>query len=103
MIEKKRSPDLPAVPDAGDKPVVQSESAGLARKALDPLANAATALPCYSNTCLGHELSFGALVEELRHQSDAISRGNLTRPEATLTAQATTLDAIFYFLLVRAR
>ena len=77
--------------------------AELARKTLDPLANAARTARCYSNTVPGFELSFGQLVEGLAEQCEAVSLGDLTRPEVMLLAQAHTLDAIFNKLMALAR
>ena len=69
--------DSDATPDA-------RRADNLARRALDPLASAASAIPCYTNAVSGFELSFGALVNELAEQSAAVSSGDLTRPEAML-------------------
>lgn len=73
------------------------------RKALDPLANAAGTMPCYSVNVLGFELGLHELVDELDRQATAVARGDLSRPESMLLAQAHTLDAIFCKLMVMAR
>ena len=102
MTDEKRN-RVPAVPDAGNTPVVRSEQAELARKALDPVTHAASLLPGYSVSVPDYQLGVSALVDEYERQCSALARGDLSRPEQMLLAQAHTLDAIFGKLMAMAR
>jgi len=72
----------------------ESEAQGLARVVLSPQITAALTLhDVYVESC--STLSLDALIDELRGQANTVSTGNMGRPEAMLTAQAHTLDALF--------
>jgi len=68
----------------------------LARTSLRPTVQAALTLMDYNKTF--GEMSIGTLVNDLGKQCELASRGDLSRAEALLTAQAHTLDAIFHTL-----
>ncbi len=73
----------------------------MAELALSPLvSNTTTALDF--STALFPDLSLDACVKVLKRNIQAINGGDLSDPEATLTAQATVLDAIFNNLARRA-
>jgi hypothetical protein len=72
-----------------------------AHASLRPTVQAALTLMDY-NKCFG-DLSINTLVDDLGKQCDLASSGDLKRPEAILTAQAHTLDAIFHTLARRAQ
>lgn len=74
--------------------------AALARTALRPSVQAALTLMEF-NKMFG-EVSLNGLVDNLVAQCDSVSKGDLSRPEALLVAQAHTLDAIFQNLARRA-
>ena len=63
----------------------------LARTLLQPTVQAAATIKEYSKS----DLDMSSLVESLKEETRACSEGDLKRPEAMLTAQAHTLDAIF--------
>ena len=65
----------------------------LARAVLIPTAQAAVTLADY-NKAFG-EVSLPTLIDDLKDQCAATSKGDLARAEAMLTAQTHTLDAIF--------
>ena len=73
----------------------------MARVALEPGLQAALSLQQYHGVKLP-ELTLDALIEELGAQARQIDKGDLSRPEAMLIAQAHTLDAIFNNLACRA-
>ncbi len=54
----------------------------------------------FSKATIG-EIDLGAAIEVMRGKADEANNGNLTGLEATLTAQATTLDTIFNALARR--
>ena len=66
----------------------------IAKAAARPSVLAGRTIKYFSRGTFG-ELDLTALVNELSRQVDAVTRGNLGRAEAMLTAQAHTLDAIF--------
>ena len=72
----------------------------LARTALRPSVQAALTLMEFNKTF--GEVSLNGLVDNLVAQCDSVSKGDLSRPEALLVAQAHTLDAIFQNLARRA-
>jgi hypothetical protein len=69
----------------------------LARTILRPSVSAGLALHKIERRELGEnsDLTVDALMRELVHQSGQILNGDMSRPEAMLTAQAHTLDALF--------
>lgn len=73
----------------------------LAHISLRPTVQAALTLLDY-NTSFG-ELSVNTLVDDLGKQCELANKGDLSRAEALLTAQAHTLDAIFHCLARRAQ
>lgn len=79
----------------------ETEGAAMARTALRPAVSAACTAMEY-RVLPRDELDLNALVNELSAQCGAVSRGDLGRPEAMLTAQAHALDGIFNSLAQRA-
>lgn len=69
-----------------------------ARAMSEPAVRAASVIQQYQ----GDSLNVNALVDELRQQVADVQAGSLSRPEAMLTAQAHTLDALFGDLARRA-
>ncbi len=65
-----------------------------ARNVLRPTVNAAVTISTAARRDFG-DVDLSGLADELSAQCDAISRGDMSRPEALLTAQAHTLDATF--------
>ena len=79
----------------------ESEAQGMARVILSPQITAALTLHgVYVENC--STLSLDALIDELKGQAETVSTGNMGRPEAMLTAQAHTLDALFNRLAQKA-
>ena len=72
----------------------ESDARAMARVALLPTVNNAETIRRVTNRDLG-ETRLNELVKELSTQCDTVSRGDMARPEALLTAQAHTLDALF--------
>ena len=93
---KKRNPNQLNV--AGKPGEDQADA--LARTLLQPTVQAAFTLKKYVKSAGDLELS--GLIDSLTEQTRACSEGDLKRPEAMLTAQAHTLDAIFNNLAQRA-
>jgi hypothetical protein len=79
----------------------ETNDAALARAILDPVANAAIVTKVMTDVS-GGDLDIGALTKELLQHSAAATRGDLTRHESMLAAQAHTLDQIFSKLAYRA-
>ena len=77
-----------------------TEAKAIARTMLRPTVNAAVAIQRFCKPA-GKELDLNELITELSGQCAAVSRGDLTRSEAMLIAQAHTLDAIFANLAYR--
>ena len=65
----------------------------LARTLLQPTVRAAATIKEYAKSDV--DLNLSGLIDSLKEQTRACSEGDLKRPEAMLTAQAHTLDAIF--------
>lgn len=78
----------------------ETEADTLAHASLRPTVQAALTLMEY-NKSFG-EMSLNALVGDLGKQCELANKGDLSRAEALLTAQAHTLDAIFNNLSRRA-
>lgn len=74
-----------------------------ARLALQPSFNAATVIQPYTGKMLGKEPDINVLIEELRGSSEAVQNGDLSRLEAMLVSQATTLQSLFTSLARRAQ
>lgn len=105
MMRKKTRPS--AAPKAKDPKALfvergnaETESDALAHTSLRPTVQAALTLREY-NKVFG-EMSVNTLVDDLGKQCELASKGDLSRAEALLTAQAHTLDAIFHMLARRA-
>jgi hypothetical protein len=79
----------------------EERSDALAHASLRPTIQAALTLVEY-NKSFG-ELSINTLVDDLGKQCELVNKGDLSRAEALLTAQAHTLDAIFHCLARRAQ
>jgi hypothetical protein len=75
----------------------ESKEQALARVLLDPLVYAGSFLSDV------HKRGPNEFVAELRKHAEAVTAGNLSRLEQMLTAQAHSLDALFYSLVRRAR
>jgi hypothetical protein len=73
----------------------------LAELALSPVVSSAATALDFSES-LVPDLSLDACVKVLKHNATAVNGGDLSGPEATLTAQAAALDAIFNNLARRA-
>jgi hypothetical protein len=69
----------------------------LARCLLDPATTAAGTLHRL-NRKVSAEGEVNGYIAELQHLARAANEGDLSRPEATLTAQAQTLDGLFHTL-----
>jgi hypothetical protein len=78
----------------------ETSATALAHAALRPTVQAAVTLHEF-NRSFG-ELSMNTLVDDLVHQCTLANKGDLSRAEALLTAQAHTLDSIFNSLARRA-
>lgn len=70
----------------------------MARQVIRPSVQAAATIQAYER---GNDIH--ALIEVLREQIDAVRRGDLSRPEEMLLAQAHTLDSLFGWLSRRAQ
>ena len=69
----------------------------MARTALRPTVNNALTVRDIASRDFG-TVGIAGLVDELSAQCSAVSRGEMGRPEALLTSQAQTLDALFNHL-----
>ena len=69
----------------------------VARCLLDPATTAAGTLNRLYGT-VSQEGDINGYIAELQHQAEAANAGNLSRPEAMLTAQAQSLDGLFHSL-----
>ena len=94
---KKRNPNRLAVVC---KPGEDQRRYAVARTVLQPTVRAAATIKDYAKSDVDLDLS--GLINSLTEQTRACSEGDLKRPEAMLTAQAHTLDAIFNTLARRA-
>jgi hypothetical protein len=75
----------------------EPQGRAMARTLLCPSVTGGSALYRIERRELGNHsaLTLGSLTKELAHQCNQVSKGDLSRPEAMLTAQAHTLDALF--------
>jgi len=80
----------------------ESDHAAVARTVLHPATNAAGTAWVFSPVMAPMALDLPSLVDELADQCAAVSRGDMTRPEALLYSQAQSLDAIFHSLVGKA-
>ena len=80
----------------------ESDRSAVARTVLHPATNAAHTAQVFSPVMAPMELDLPSLVDELADQCSAVSRGDMTRPEALLYSQAQSLDAIFHSLVGKA-
>lgn len=78
----------------------EDSSDAIARMVLNPTAQAAVTLKEYGK--IYGKLDLSSLIDSLTEQTQATIDGDLKRTEASLTAQAHTLDAIFNNLARRA-
>jgi hypothetical protein len=93
---KKRDPNqLDPNREPGEK-----QAAAIARTVLRPTVQASITLKEYGKAY--GQLDLQSLVDSLTCQVSEINRGDMSRAEAMLTAQAHTLDAIFNNLACRA-
>jgi len=106
MTAKKKSPPIPEPKKEDPKALrverqpTETPADTLAHTSLRPTIQAALTLLDY-NKAFG-EMSINTLVDDLVKQCDLANKGDLSRAEALLTAQAHTLDAIFNNLARRA-
>jgi hypothetical protein len=102
--ENSTQPDRPKDPRAltVDRRSGETDADALAHLALRPTFHAAITVREYTQGTFG-EISINALVDDLGKQCVQASSGDLQRADATLTAQAHTLDAIFNHLARRAQ
>jgi hypothetical protein len=96
--KKAKNPDAVGVPyDRGSDPM-----AAIAARCLQPAVQNAVTIRRYTKGAFGNGPDTDSLIAELQKQLEAANRGDLSRPEATLVAQAHTLDVIFGGLARRA-
>ena len=105
MIQKKTPPCT--TPEKKDPKALRVEKRptetleeALAHKSLQPSVQAALTLSDYSKAF--GEISLDTLVNDLVKQCELANKGDLSRTEALLIAQAHTLDGIFHMLARRA-
>lgn len=89
-----------SAPTSGDAVTVmpregEPAAATLARARLDPALSAAATLKAWTKNQFAGEWSTQPVVDELKAQTEAASRNDLTRLEGMLTVQAHVLDAVF--------
>jgi len=103
----KKNGKLPMEPEKEDPKALrvhqqqaESKADSLAHTALRPTVQAALTLLDYNKTF--GEMSVNTLIDDLGKQCGLANKGDLSRAEALLTAQAHTLDAIFNNLARRA-
>jgi hypothetical protein len=75
----------------------EAPSRTIARRLLDPATTAGCTLH-HLYRGVSEEGNVNGYIAELQQQARAANAGDLSRPEATLTAQAQTLDALFHTL-----
>ena len=98
-MARKRAKDDAATPKPLEVVKKPSETDGRAkaRTVLRPSVNNALTVREVTSRDFG-PVDLTGLVDELSAQCSAVSRGEMGRPEALLTAQAQTLDALFNHL-----
>jgi len=72
----------------------ETKANALARTYMEPALNAAATMQNAMKRDFG-EMDLVGIATELRNQCSAVSNGKMERPEAMLTTQAHTLDAMF--------
>lgn len=97
LVDKASSPNALSVQQAPTEALAEA----IASTSLRPTVQAAVTVMDY-NKAFG-ELSLNRLVDDLVRQCEQASKGDLSRAEALLTAQAHTLDSIFNNLARRAQ
>jgi len=109
MAEKKsRSPSKPIGRTSADRANISrveqtpkdAGTVALAHASLQPTVQAALTLMDWKKDTV--EVPIDELVRDLNEQCDQATRGDLSRAEAMLTAQAHTLDSIFHNLTRKA-
>jgi hypothetical protein len=95
----------PALPNPDDVlrmsvPPGEREGAALARLAIRPSVSAAQTIKQAARP--GFDLGLQSVIDALREQTDALTKGDLSRFEAMLAIQAHTLDALGNYLARRA-
>jgi hypothetical protein len=73
-----------------------------ARSALLPSINAVLAIDAFKSNLMGDDVDMGTLVESLRSTIKEVQGGDLSRLEAMLLSQATTLQTMFTSVARRA-
>lgn len=81
----------------------ESEHQTTARLCLAPELRGAISLASLGTGISNAKLNVGAVYDELERNSKAASNGDLSRPEAILSAQANVLDALFHSLMRRSQ
>ena len=106
MTAKKKAPPIPEHKKEDPKALrvkrqpTEALADAMAHTSLRPTVQAALTLLDY-NKAFG-EMSINTLVADLGKQCELANKGDLSRAEALLTAQAHTLDAIFHKLARKA-
>jgi hypothetical protein len=77
----------------------ESKDNALSRTLIRPTLNSALSIEGLNRLGKGHQHNINTLVDELGTQIEAVNKGDMSRPEALLIAQAHTLDALFGRLL----
>jgi hypothetical protein len=95
----------PALPNPDDVlrmnvPPGEREGTALARLAIRPSVSAAQTIKQAARP--GFDLGLQSVIDALREQTDALTKGDLSRFEAMLATQAHTLDALGNYLARRA-
>ena len=98
MASKKATEDA-ATPNPLEvvKQPSETDERAMARTVLRPTVNNAATIKEIASRDFG-AVGLTGLVDELSAQCSAVSRGEMGRPEALLTTQAQTLDALFNHL-----
>lgn len=76
------------------------DNVAVTRTVMRPSVRGAVTIEAFSRGLAKTDL--GVLIDTLRLQAASVAEGDLRLPEATLVAQASTLDAIFHNLALRA-
>jgi len=77
----------------------EPEDNALSRTLIRPTLNSALSIEGLNRLGNVHQHNINTLVDELDTQIEAVNKGDMSRPEALLIAQAHTLDALFGRLL----
>jgi hypothetical protein len=103
MMAKKPKPEgKSGVPQAADLKLKSNKgednTQAMARHFMRPSLQNAMTLRTVMEKVYGYKLDLTSVMDELAAQCDSVIRGHMGRPEAVLTAQIHTLDALFNHL-----